>query len=108
MADLLKSWERKRKAYKQLPHVIRYLLVGLAFLLLPVGVMAMFTPLAVFEVGSISIFASLTILSFEFSWAYTLLAALRSGLRDKRFRRKMLVFTLAVLVAYAGLILSRF
>ena len=108
MADILKGWERKQKAYKQLPRIIRYPLVGFAFLLLPAGIIAMFTPLAVLEVGSIFIFTSLTILSFEFDWAYKLLTTLRHKLQNKRVRKKLLAFTLIILTIYAVLILLRF
>jgi Putative transmembrane protein (PGPGW). len=86
---------------------VRYPLVGLAFVLLPTGVIAMFTPLAVFEVGSILILASLTILSFEFRWADDLLAYVRRRLQDRRVRRILLGFSMMIVTGYAVLILSR-
>ncbi len=101
MAGFFKSWERKRKAYKKLPKIIRAIFAGLAFIMASVGVIAMFTPLAVLEVGSILIFSSLTILSFEFDWAYNLLALLRNKLADKTIRNKLTIFTIIVIGAYA-------
>jgi hypothetical protein len=101
MAGFFKNWDHKRKAYKKLPKIIRTILAGLAFVMAPVGVIAMFTPLAVLEVGSILIFTSLTILSFEFDWAYNLLSLLRKKLADKTMRNKLTVFTLAIIVTYA-------
>jgi len=103
MADFMESWERRRKTYKKLPRIVRVLLTGLAFILAPAGVIAMFTPLAVFEVGSILIFTSLTILSFEFDWAYDLLSWLRKKLADKKLRRKLAVFMVLVVSTYVVL-----
>lgn len=108
MADFFKSWERKRNAYKRLPRIIRVALTGLAFILGAAGIIAMFTPLAVLEVGSILVFTSLTILSFEFNWAYDLLSWLRKKLADKKFRRKLTLFTLLVVSTYVIVAILRF
>lgn len=107
MAGFLSAWQRRGKAYKRLSRAVRYPLVGLAFVLLLAGVIAMFTPLAVFEVGSILILASLTILSFEFSWAQNLLAYIDRRLENRRIRRILLAFSLVIVTIYAVLILSR-
>jgi Putative transmembrane protein (PGPGW) len=104
VADSLKRWERTRKAYKKLPLPVRIFLSGLAFILGPLGVVAMFTPLAVLEVGSILVFTSLAILSFEFDWASNLLSLLRQKLQHKSFRRKLTLLTAVVVVTYAVII----
>lgn len=101
------KWERRQQAYQRLPRIVRYPLLGLAFLMLPTGIIAMFTPLAVLEVGSLFIFASLTILSFEFGWAYKLLAMIRRKLKDKKFRKKMTVFVTIILLIYAAVIVLK-
>jgi hypothetical protein len=108
VADLLNRWELKRKAYKKLPPVVRISLSGLAFILGPLGIVAMFTPLAVLEVGSILVFTSLTILSFEFDWASNLLSLLRQKLQHKSFRRKLTLLTAVVVVTYAVIIAVKF
>ena len=100
MADFSKGWERKRNTYKRLPRITRIILTGSAFILGAIGIIAMFTPLAVLEIGSILVFTSLTILSFEFDWAYDLLSWLRKKLTDKKFRRKLTLFTLLVISTY--------
>lgn len=76
--------------------------------MLPTGIIAMFTPLAVLEVGSLFIFASLTILSFEFGWAYRLLAMIQRKLQDKKFRKKMTIFMAVILIAYAIFAIVKF
>lgn len=108
MADFFKGWERKRNAYKRSPWVARIVLTGLAFILGVAGIIAMFTPLAVLEIGSILVFTSLTILSFEFDWAYDLLSWLRNKLTDKKFRRKLTLFTLLVISTYVIAAILRF
>lgn len=108
MADFFKGWEQKRNAYKRLPQIVRIVLTGLAFILGAAGIIAMFTPLAVLEVGSILVFTSLTILSFEFDWAYDLLSWLRKKLADKKFRRKLTLFTLLVVGTYVIVAILRF
>lgn len=107
MADLFKGWERKRKAYKKLPLALRVILSTMAFMLGPLGIVAMFTPLAVLEVGSILVLSSLTILSFEFDWAYNLLSALWRKLQNKPFRRKLTLFTVIILGIYAVIIVHK-
>lgn len=102
------KWERRQQAYQRLPRIVRYPLLGLAFLMLPTGIIAMFTPLAVLEVGSLFIFASLTILSFEFGWAYRLLAMIQRKLQDKKFRKKMTIFMAVILIAYAIFAIVKF
>ena len=101
MTSFFKSWEDKRVAYKKLPRVLRVPLAGLAFVLAPLGVIAMFTPLAVLEVGSILVFVSLTILSFEFDWAHNLLVFIREKLANKKLRTRLTVFTVLMLTTYA-------
>lgn len=108
MADFFKGWERKRNAYNTLPRIARIVLTGLAFIMGAAGIIAMFTPLAVLEVGSLLVFTSLTILSFEFNWAYDLLSWLRKKLADKKFRRKLTLFTLLVISAYVIAAILRF
>jgi|GEM_PF-830220 len=108
MTDFFKDWERKRNAYKRLPRVVRIAFTGLAFILGTAGIVAMFTPLAVLEVGSILVFTSLTILSFEFDWAYSLLSWLSKKLADKKVRRRLTLFTLLVLGTYTIMAISRF
>lgn len=108
MADLFKGWERKRTAYKKLPWIARLLLTSLAFILGIAGIIAMFTPLAVLEIGSILVFTSLTILSFEFDWAYDLLSWLRRKLADKKVRRRLTLFTLLVVGTYVIVAILRF
>ncbi len=100
MADSLKARAQKQTVYKRLPRIVRYLLLGLAFLLLPAGVIAMFTPLAVLEVGSLFIFTSLTILSFEFDWARNLLSWFKGKLTNKTVRKRLTLFMLVVVSAY--------
>jgi uncharacterized membrane protein len=104
MVDFFQGWQHKRKAYKKLPRVVRVVLAGLAFVLGPLGIVTMFTPLAILEVGSILIFPSLTILSFEFDWAYNLLMLLHRKLQHKTFRRRLTLFTL-VNIAYFAIVL---
>lgn len=101
MAGFFDKWERKRAAYKRLPAAVRLPLVVVAFLMIPAGVIAMFTPLAVLEVGSILIFTALTILSFEFDWAHQTLLWLQKKLSNKKVRTRMAVFVGLVLVVYA-------
>jgi len=108
MADLFTSLDKWRKRYKSLPKTVRVLLTGLAFIMGPLGIVAMFTPLAVLEVGSILVFFSLTILSFEFNWAYNLLALLQRKLQHKVFRRRLTMFTLSVLATYIIVLTFKF
>jgi hypothetical protein len=104
MAGLFAQWERWRKIYRRLPFIVRSALVVLAFVLGPLGVLAMFTPLAVLEIGSLLVFTSLTILSFEFDWAYRLLLGLRRTLEDARIRRRLLIFTGCIVLIYIAII----
>lgn len=107
MADIFNQWEQWRAAYQRLSFLVRAVLVGLAFILGPLGVVAMFTPLAVLEVGSLLVFTSLTVLSFQFDWAYRLLRGLRHKLENARVRRGLLMFTVFVVLVYAVVIVTR-
>jgi len=107
VANPSKNLDRKTTLYKRLPRILRYPLVGLAFLLLPLGIISMFTPLAVLEVGSILIFISLTILSFEFDWAHRLLTTFRHTLKNRKNRKRLSLFTIIIIVIYIAIIILR-
>lgn len=98
----------KRSGYAKLPIIVRAFIVVIAFIIGLVGLVLVFTPPPLFDVGVLLLFLSLSILSFQFTWAHAALVYLTRKLADKAFRKKLFIFIGALFVIFFGFVVLVF
>jgi hypothetical protein len=99
MANIPQYIASRRDMYNRIPFLIRIFIQALSFIAGAAGLVLVFTPPPLFDLGALLLLVALSVLSFQFDWAHRSLTYIDARLRDKAFRKKLFPVLFTVFIA---------